>query len=40
MISGKYCSWLYDNDNNDIYGYHMAGLRYLIGNRWIFKKTW
>ena len=40
MIDGSYCKWgNYDSDKN-INGIHMAGLKYLINNKWINAKTW
>lgn len=39
MIDGKYCAWGAHNDN-DIYGLHMAGLKYYINNKWKTYKSW
>ncbi len=39
MIDGKYCAWGKHNDN-EIYGMHMAGLKYEINGIWKNYKCW
>jgi hypothetical protein len=39
MIDGKYCAWG-AHTNEEIYGMHMAGLKYEINDKWINYKSW
>jgi hypothetical protein len=39
MINGLYCAWG-NYDLTKAYGMHMAGNRFRIDNKWIFRKTW
>jgi hypothetical protein len=39
MIDGRFCAWG-DNDKFDIWGMHMAGLKYIIDGIWKHYKTW